>query len=224
MKYTDITGKKIGLLTVIGRAKDSETCKNSSWLCKCECGNTKVVSRCSLRNSEKKGFRASCGCLKYASRNFTHSMSKTRLYHEWLSMRNRCYKSQPKDYKSYEGRGITVCDEWKDDFVSFMDWALSNGYAEDLSLDRIDVNNGYSPDNCRWITIEEQQRNRRDTIHIFFEGRDWCLKSLCEHIDFPYKTAHQRYTTAKKKGIEITVEKLFRPIDKSKISYKFRTS
>lgn len=224
MKYTDISGKTIGLLTVIERAGNDETGKNSLWLCKCECGNTKVISRSSLKRSERNGFIASCGCRKHASRNYTHSMSKTRIYHEWCAMRKRCNKANEKDYRSYEGRGITVCVEWQNDFMCFRDWAFANGYSDNLTIDRIDNDKGYSPDNCRWITIEEQQSNKANTIHVFYQGKDWCLRTLCESIGFPYKTAHCRYSRLKKRGAEITAEELFKPINKNKASYHFRAS
>lgn len=222
MKYTDISGEVIGYLTVIERAGADNTGKNSLWLCKCKCGNTAIISRSSLTRSKKNGFIASCGCRQFESKNATHGLSKTRIYHEWCSMKKRCYSANEKDFRSYEGRGITVCNEWIDDFLSFYDWATSNGYKDGLTIDRINVDEGYSPDNCRWISIGEQQSNKKNTVHIEYQGQDWCLRTLCRQIGFPYKTAHLRYRRMINRGIEVTPEALFKPIDESKISKRFR--
>lgn len=222
MKYTDLSGKTIGYLTVLERSGSDATGKNSKWLCKCKCGNTCVKSRSVLTRCETKGHITSCGCRQYESKNYTHRMSNTRLYHEWCLMRKRCSRSSKKDYKSYEGRGITVCEEWENDFLPFCNWALAHGYSDNLSIDRIDVHKGYSPDNCRWVSIENQQANKQNTIHISYNGKDWCLRTLCGYIGFPYKLAHQRYSTMRKRGEEITAERLFRPVDKSKIANRYK--
>lgn len=218
MKFTDLSGKTFGYLTVIERAGSDSTGKNSTWLCRCKCGNTKIVNRSVLTRNDRKGHISSCGCRTYESKNYTHGMSKTRIYHEWLSMRKRCSRAIAKDYDSYEGRGITVCDEWNNDFISFYEWAMNNGYDDSLTIDRVDVEKGYSPENCRWITIESQQSNKRNTVRINYEGEEWCLRTLCMHIGFPYKTANARYIRMKRRGESITPEKLFKPINTDKIS------
>ena len=222
MKYTDLSGEVIGYLTVVERAGSDNTGKNSLWLCQCKCGKSTIVSRSSLARSKKNGFIASCGCRQFESKNSTHGLSKSRIYHEWCSMKKRCNNANEKDFRSYEGRGISVCPEWENDFVAFADWANSSGYTDGLTIDRINVNEGYFPENCRWISIEEQQSNKQNTIHVQYEGKDWCLRTLCEHIGLRYTTALSRYSRMKKRGEDITTDKLFRPVDKSKISYRFR--
>lgn len=158
-------GKKFGRLTVIeyyGKAKD----KCSLWLCSCECGGTKVARSSNL----KKGFTLSCGCLQKEYReNFNnHKKGKitieTRLHRIWKAIKSRCYNENTKNFKWYGERGIKVCDEWKNNYKSFEKWALENGYQDDLTIDRIDVNGNYEPSNCRWITLKEQQQNKRNII------------------------------------------------------------
>lgn len=153
--------------------------------------------------------------------NSTHGLSGTRIHHEWTSMKRRC-KPNTADAKTYYNRGISICDEWQYDFLAFYSWAMSHGYNDSLSLDRIDNNKGYSPNNCRWIPITKQQNNKSNTVHIFYNGKDYCLRNLCMEIGFPYKTAHRRYQRMKKKGLPINTDKLFSNIQKDKIPFRYR--
>lgn len=156
-KLIDLTGKKYGRLTVIERS--GVRGGQSSWLCKCECGNKKVVIGKNLR----RGLTTSCGCYHnelLSVRNTTHGLSKTRIYRIWRDMKNRCFYSKDKHFKDYGGRGITICDEWKNSFESFYKWSDANGYSEKLTIDRIDNDGNYEPSNCRWITMKEQCQNR----------------------------------------------------------------
>lgn len=165
--FIDLTGQKFGRLTVISlysRATKKPP-QQTKWLCKCDCGNEKIASREGLI----KGKTNSCGCLRKeitAKRRRIHSKTRTRLYKVWISMKARCNNPNNKRYSSYGGRGITICDEWLHDFQAFYDWATANGYDEtanfgQCTIDRIDNDKGYSPDNCRWVTMAEQNKNKR---------------------------------------------------------------
>lgn len=155
----DLTGKRFGKLTVI-RRYGTDRYKRVIWLCRCDCGNETIAAGTPLKNGHKK----SCGCYKYEA-TFIHGFANkgNRLYNIWDKMNYRCVNVNYHRYKDYGGRGIKVCNEWKNSFVIFRDWALSNGYADNLTLDRIDVNGNYEPSNCRWITNAEQQKNKRNS-------------------------------------------------------------
>lgn len=222
MNKYDISGKQFGYWTVLYKDKSRKGNRNSFYVCKCKCGKIKSISRSSIVSGKSK----SCGCWESPNKkgiNSTHGMSKTRLYHEWLSMRRRCKNPNDKSATSYYQKGIRVCDEWDSDFSAFRDWALSNGYADNLTIDRIDNSKGYNPYNCRWITSEEQQQNKTNTIYIEYNGKVWCLRTLCVEIGFPYKLAHRRYKRALKSGKPISTDILFAPVHSEKIPYKYRS-
>lgn len=158
-KIKDLTGQKFGRLTVIERA-GSNSYGRALWLCVCDCGKIDIKQGKLLLN----GHCRSCGCGEYENRvnNCTsHKLTNTRLYTIWGGMKQRCYYTKHKDYHNYGGRGITICDEWKNDFKAFYDWAITHGYRDDLTIDRIDVDKNYTPDNCRWATAHEQRINQR---------------------------------------------------------------
>ena len=143
----------------------------------CDCGRETIVAQSSLRS----GVTQSCGCLmrELSSKRATkHGGRKTRLYRIWDNMKSRCSNPTKGNYKEYGGRGIKVCEEWLHDFAAFRDWALANGYDDALTIDRIDNDKGYSPDNCRWITQAEQNRNQRTNHMVTYHGetkaiREW---------------------------------------------------
>ncbi len=163
-KAKDITGKKFGRLTVIEPAPRPDGIKshNQFWLCRCQCQKEVVVCGRSLRSGNTK----SCGCLlkEQARESKTkHGMKGTRLYNIYKGMKQRCYNPNNKDYKDYGARGVKVCDEWigENGFINFSKWAMTHGYSDDLTIDRINVDRGYFPDNCRWADYFTQANNRR---------------------------------------------------------------
>ena len=165
------------------------------WRCKCDCGNETIVSKTHLRT----GHTRSCGCLftewghKPRPSVAKHYQSKTRIYRIWSGMLDRTTNPKSKSYSNYMGRGIGVCDEWKT-FTNFRDWALTHGYSDNLSIDRIDVNGNYEPSNCRWVDMKTQSRNKRETIYVTRKGQTKPLIDWCEIEGIDYYRVHQRIT------------------------------
>lgn len=182
----DLTGKRFNKLVVLYRDENGYGDK-SRWKCICDCGTETTVSGTNLKTGAVK----SCGCLRHMKHD-THHLSNTRLYRIWNAMKNRCYLKSHYAYSYYGARGITVCAEWKDNFEAFYDWAISNGYSEDLTIDRIDNNGSYSPENCKWSTREEQVNNRRSCVLITYNGETKSLMQWCKLLNLPYKLIHQR--------------------------------
>lgn len=185
----DLTGKRFGRLTVISRCDDKSG--KISWLCKCDCGNVKNISAGHLTSGDIK----SCGCLFKELNHKTavkHGMTEDPLYHRFTAMISRCECKTDNSYKYYGARGITVCDEWRHDFKAFYDWSMKNGYAPNLSIDRIDNNKGYSPDNCRWTTNSVQQNNKRTNVFIEYKGKRQTLTQWSRELKISYKTLKKR--------------------------------
>lgn len=167
--HKNLSGCQFGRLTVVRLLEQRSKEGRRLWECKCSCGNTTVVDTKSLATGATK----SCGCFRreeHIKRFKTHGETKTKLYYRWNDMKSRCTDSNSVVYPDYGGRGITVCDEWMQSYESFRDWAINNGYQGSLTLDRIDVNGNYCPDNCRWVSMKVQSNNKRNNRTIVYLG------------------------------------------------------
>ena len=163
--------------------------KHHLWECFCSCGNVRFIEGTVLRNGKAK----SCGCLKKTGNSSRkHGMSGTRIYHTWGEMKARCTNPKHKNFNRYGGRGITVCDEWLDSSV-FFQWALSNGYSDNLTIERIDNNIGYSPTNCKFIPQTDQCLNQEKTHRILVNGVAVSLRRAAKIAGITYQVAKTRY-------------------------------
>ena len=191
--YEYLLGKKSNMLTAInivnikGKRKQNVNCTMIE--CRCDCGNlTKIYPYQFEDNSI-----LSCGCLKHRTPyNATHKLSKEKLYHICETIRLKCTSSKSHKYYLYGARGISMCQEWFNDFLAFREWSLSHGYKEGLTIDRIDNDGNYEPSNCRWVDRKTQQRNRRTCKYITYNGETKCLAEWCEELNLVYKTINNR--------------------------------
>ena len=204
--FVDIAGQKFGKLTAIEIADRIKVNGKSiiRWRCLCECGEEVIVRRNGLGRDT-----ISCGCYN-REKSTKHGAYKTRLYSIWSGIKDRCYNPICNGYKYYGGRGIDVCDEWREDFIAFRDWALANGYQDELTIDRIDVNGNYCPENCRWVTVKEQNRNKTQTI--YFQAKT--LGEIADLTGLAWATLRARL----KSNPNITYEKLTRPLERKERS------
>ena len=178
-KLIDLTGQRFGRLSVIKRAENHKG--RVAWLCKCDCGKFHIIISKSLRN----GACQSCGCLDLESRALrqtTHNLSNTKLYNIYMSIKSRCKNINNERFSSYGGRGITICEEWNNDFLSFYNWSMSNGYIDGLTIDRINNNGSYEPNNCRWTDMKVQNNNRRNNKFITYNGKTKTLQQWADSL------------------------------------------
>lgn len=190
-KFKDITGQKFGRLTALYRLYNYHKRDCVYWLCVCDCGNLIEVKGCNLRNGATK----SCGCFnkeETSRRSTKHGKCETRMYRIYYNMIQRIYNTNRNEYKHYGGRGIVVCDEWRNDFMSFYNWAMSHGYDDTLTIDRIDVNGNYEPSNCRWVSQKQQVKNRRNNINVTITNKTHCLSEWCKILSLNYNTVKYR--------------------------------
>ena len=164
MSYTDLKGARVGRLLVIREfiPKKKYVNKGKRWVCLCDCGQETIVRSDALMS--KKNPIQSCGCLRKENQKeaiTTHGCCGTRIYREWVNMKGRCLYPTHQSYSYYGGRGIEICEEWLKNFEPFKKWADENGYSDELTLDRIDVNGNYQPSNCRWVSASVQSFNTR---------------------------------------------------------------
>lgn len=179
--FIDLSGKHFGKLLVKRRAGNRHN--KVMWECICDCGKVTVAPSGDLSRGKTK----SCGCNR-----IIHGGRNSRLYRIWSGMKTRCFNQVDHMYPVYGGRGITVCSEWRDNFKEFQKWALSAGYQDNLTLDRIDNDRAYSPENCRWVTVKEQENNRRDNRRISYNGKTQTLSQWSDETGLHRETIQWR--------------------------------
>ena len=184
-KFQDLTGQKYGMLTVLARSRSEKT-KGSMWICRCDCGE--IRKRPVSRTNLIRGFAWSCGC-QYThagtnNSNYRHGLSHTRLNRIWRSMIKRCKFDEC--YKNVE-----ICDEWQD-FIKFYQWAVNNGYSDELTIDRIDPNGNYEPNNCRWIPQRKNLLNRRTNYYITYKGKKQTVTEWSKELGINVRTLTKR--------------------------------
>lgn len=187
----DLQGKKFGKLTVLGRVENDRN-HRAQWLCQCECGKARVMNSRDLRRIHNP----SCGC-DIHRRETPYPYKHSRLYDVWSRMKSRCYNPDSSDYPNYGGRGISMCDEWRDSFQTFETWSVAEGYDADApkgqcTIDRIDNNGNYCPDNCRWVDNKTQSLNRRTNRLITYKGETKTLEEFSQEYGLKRATIARR--------------------------------
>lgn len=200
-----LIGQTFNELTVLeesGRVNGKRQIK-----CQCSCGNIKVYDAYKVTSGSTK----SCGCkrTKYIAEARTkHNGRRTVLYSKWSGIKRRCYNPNDSHYKNYGALGITMCEEWKDDFGEFQEWAYENGYEESLTIERKDPNKGYNPDNCIWIPNEYQAWTKKNTAHIIYKGKSQPLAVVAKAENMNHKTLSSRYYRFMKINTHIDVNSI----------------
>lgn len=198
MAIVDRTGERYGKLVVFEYAYTKK--RKAYWKCRCDCGNEKIVSGSNLQSGNTK----SCGCgeeenrkehmAKFTVEHRIHGLSNTRLHHTWRHMIDRCSNRNNKDYSSYGGRGISICNEWlgENGFQNFYEWAIEHGYDDTLSIDRINNDGDYEPNNCRWIDDAGQANNRRTNKILAIGGKSQTFAEWCKQCGIGYYKVRDR--------------------------------
>ncbi|WP_114752346.1 hypothetical protein [Pleomorphovibrio marinus] len=173
-----ISGTKHNKLTILSEVDDNR--KGRFVLCICDCKNKTTVNLASLRSGHVK----SCGCLRphITKPTRTHCMSKTRIYRIWRNIKTRCFNKKVRSYEHYGARGISICDEWMD-FIPFYEWSKKSGYKSNLTIERIDFNKDYCPENCTWIPLKDQAKNTRYAVLIDYMGEKKCIAEWCRVLN-----------------------------------------
>lgn len=189
-RYEIEIGKKYGYLTVLEYigVKENGKCKNPYYLCKCDCGNITEVRKDHLYYLDI----VSCGCMR-GKLDLGQDNTRARLITTFRNMKRRCYNPKSHKYKNYGQRGIKICDEWLNDFNKFYEWALENGYRTDLTIDRINNDGDYEPNNVRFINNKKQSNNRTNNCILKINGISKTFSEWCDFYNVNYKIAHQRY-------------------------------
>lgn len=201
-KAKNLIGQKIGRLTIISEVPSLNKKYGKYWLCECECGTQKILRGSSIGRST-----FSCGCLKKekdiakCKTKTKHGMSNTRIYKIWAGIKTRCYNSKNKIYKFYGEKNIKMCKEWESSFEEFYNWAISNGYNDKLSIDRIDYSGDYEPNNCRWATNIEQANNKSFNHFVEINGERHTVAEWSRIYNITGSYIYQRC----KRGMNITL-------------------
>ncbi len=187
-------GQRFGKLIVIDKSRKRAKNGTINYVCKCDCGNISTIRGDHLRSGET----LSCGCLikKYGTSKYVKQGQSTlnkRLYKIYDKMKQRCNNKNDTNYRHYGRRGITVCDEWLNDFMTFYNWSMNNGYKENLTIDRINVNGNYEPNNCRWVDNVTQQNNKINTVHLTYNGKTQSIAQWSRETGIKQSTLYYRY-------------------------------
>jgi hypothetical protein len=183
-KAENLTGRKFGKLTVLYRVENRHG--KTYWMCRCECDEVRAVQGAHL----KSGHTSSCGCA--SPFRTTHGGTYERLYSIWCAMKKRCHNPNASNFHNYGGRGISVCDEWRNDYAAFREWALENGYRVGLEIDRINVNGNYEPSNCRWVPRQVQAHNKTTSRVLEFNGRSQTMPEWADELGISVQTLASR--------------------------------
>ena len=194
-KFRDLTGERFGRLVVLNvdHYQKTEHCKRVFWKCLCDCGKYTVIRSDCLTS----GNTTSCGCFDYERRCKPNSIKKHKLYRVYWAMKDRCYHTTCKAYKYYGGKGVKIYQEWLDNYENFYNWCMNNGYKNGLTIDRIDVNGNYEPNNCRFITQKEQVNNTTRNRIFTFNGESLNIAQWAEKLDININTLYARLVTNK---------------------------
>lgn len=190
MKYIDLKKQKFYRLTVLEKVIGKGS--KGLWKCRCDCGNIVFATSHDLRFEVKK----SCGCFKkdyLSQKSMKHNLTKTRIYKIWVDMKRRCYNSNKIGYCNYGERGIIICDQWKNNFLSFYNWSMQNGYKDDLSIDRINNDGNYEPSNCRWADRTTQNNNSRHNRYITYNGKTLTMSQWAKYLNLTYSCLKTRF-------------------------------
>lgn len=193
-QFVDMTGMRFGRLVAISKTNERSANGSVKWLFRCDCGNEVVIDGSSVRNGSVKScgcYHVECATMQGANKR-VHGREPERLYNIWCGMKSRCYNPNAPKYHRYGARGIKVCKEWASDFTAFRDWALTHGYADNLSIDRIDNDGNYEPANCRWATMKQQNRNRSTNHMVDYHGKSVTLVEYAEKTGMDYDALKRR--------------------------------
>lgn len=185
----DFIGRKIGKITIVeylGSIKKETGDYHRFWLGKCQCGKNIYLRQTDIIKEVRKS------CHKCDKSSYKHGMTNTRLFRIWQNIRGRCYCKTNVDYKDYGARGIKMDEEWRDNFINFYNWAINNGYKDNLSIDRIDVNGNYEPSNCRWANNYTQANNKRNNKRYEYNGKLYTIRELSNMSNLSYSIIQSR--------------------------------